>query len=56
LCPDGILVITIARGHVFCLQLHRGNQRITIADYEGAETTPGAADEAPPPDLTPRTP
>lgn len=56
LCPDGILVITIARGHVFCLQLHCGNQRITIADYEAPGTVPDEAEEAPSPDATPRTP
>ena len=56
LFADGILTVSLQNGHVFCLQLHRGNQRITIADYEGSGTAPGEVEEAPPPDPTPRTP
>lgn len=53
LFPEGILVVTLASGHVFCLQLHRGNQRITIADYEHSGTAPGEGVQSAPPDSNP---
>ena len=34
LSPEGILVVSLNSGHVFCLQLFRGAQRITLEDYE----------------------
>ncbi len=38
LLPQGILVISLASGHVFCLQLYRGAQRITLEDYESGSS------------------
>ena len=32
--PAGILVVTLASSHIFCLQLYRGAAPISIADYE----------------------
>ena len=37
LLREGILVVTLESGHVFCLQLYRGTRRITIQDYEKPE-------------------
>ena len=34
LSPEGILVVSLESGHVFCLQLYRGARRITLEDYE----------------------
>ena len=34
LLPEGTLVVTLASGHVFCLQLYRGACRITVEEYE----------------------
>ena len=34
LSPEGILVVSLASGHVFCLQFYRGAQRITLEEYE----------------------
>jgi len=34
LLSDGILVVTVASGHVFYLHLYRGAQRISIQEYE----------------------
>jgi hypothetical protein len=56
LFPAGILVVTLASGHVFCLQLPPGNQRITIADYERSGTPPDAAVHPAPPDPNPSDP
>jgi WD40 repeat protein len=36
LFSEGILVISLASGHIFCPQLYRGARRITLADYEHA--------------------
>ena len=32
--PEGILVVSFASGHVFCLQLYRGSRRITVEECE----------------------
>ncbi|MFO1419568.1 MAG: NACHT domain-containing protein [Candidatus Competibacteraceae bacterium] len=34
LLQDGTLVVTLASGHVFCLKLHHGARRITLAEWE----------------------
>ncbi len=34
LLSDGILVVTLDSGHVFCLQLYRGERRIRIEEYD----------------------
>lgn len=37
LFSEGILVVTLASGHVFCLQLYRSARRISIEEYENSE-------------------
>jgi WD40 repeat protein len=38
LSPEGILVVSLDSGHVLCLQLFRGAQRITLKDYESSSS------------------